>query len=145
VQGLKATVQNPDSPAAQMVLINACQDILQVTLIDFSVAYLHCLYIIQPGGKLVTSAKAAVPTVGDQAAAMSLTNASQSLASALMELRSALSKAQEACGSLEIDGALDQVHSLERDIDMIRVSARNGQLAPLPGETVSELLWPLLN
>lgn len=30
VQGLKATVQNPDSPAAQMVLINASQDILQV-------------------------------------------------------------------------------------------------------------------
>lgn len=92
---------------------------------------------LQPGGKLVSSAKAAVPTVGDQAAAMSLTNASKNLATALTELRSALSKAQEACGSLEIDGALDQVHALERDLELIRTTAQNGQLVPLPGEDVS--------
>ena len=65
--------------------------------------------MLQPGGKLVINSKAAVPTVQDQAAAMSLTNAAKNTAAALAELRAAAGKAQDACGSSELDGALDQV------------------------------------
>ena len=91
----------------------------------------------QPGGKLVTASKAAVPTVGDQAASMSLTNAAKTMSAALAELRAATAKAQEACGTLEIDGALDQVRLLGRELEEIKRTAASGGLVPLPGETVS--------
>ena len=54
VQGIKATMNNPENPASQIQLINAAHDMLA------------------PGGKLVTSAKSNVPTVTDQASAMGL-------------------------------------------------------------------------
>jgi len=63
----------------------------------------------QPCGKMLASAKSAVPTVGDQSAALSLANAAKNLAAALAELRSVAGKAQDACVSLEIDVALEQV------------------------------------
>lgn len=95
------------------------------------------IFILQPGGKLVIYAKAAIPTVGDQAAAMSLANASKSMAAALAELRAAATKAHEACGSLEVDGAIDQIHDMEKELLEIRSAAQSGRLLPLPGETVS--------
>ena len=119
VQGIKATMNNPDNPAAQIQLINAAQDMLQ------------------PGGKLVTCAKSAAPTVEDQAAAMGLQNTAKNLSAALQELRAAASKAQDACGSQEIDGALDQVRALEKELEEIKRTAQAGRLMPLPGETVS--------
>jgi len=98
---------------------------------------------IQPGGKLVTAAKAAVPTVGDQAASMSLTNAAKSMAAALAELRASTTKAQEACGTLEIDGALDQVRAMSKVLEEIKHAAASGSLVPLPGETVSVYVYLL--
>ena len=100
--------------------------------------------VLQPGGKLVTSAKASVPTVNDQASAMSLTNAAKNLSAALGELRTAADKAQEACGSLEIDGALDQLHALENELEAIKRAAVTGQLMPLPGESVSTSDSPVI-
>ena len=58
---------------------------------------------------MLASAKAAVPTVGDQSAAMSLSNTVKSLTTALADLRTATNKAQSACVSNEIDIALEQV------------------------------------
>ena len=110
---------NPESAASQLVLIGAAQD------------------LIHPGTRLVLSSKAAVPTISDQPTSTSLTNAAKNLAAALAELRAASSKAQEACGSLEIEGALDQVKSHERELEEIRKTAAAGRLVPLPGETVS--------
>ena len=46
-------------------------------------------------------------------------------------------QAQEACGVLEIDGALDQIYKLDTELVEVRRSANEGQLRPLPGETVS--------
>ena len=53
----------------------------------------------------------------------------------MQELRAAAEKAQETCGSLEIDGAIDQVHTLRRELEEIRKTATMGRLVPLPGET----------
>lgn len=47
----------------------------------------------QPGSKMVSSAKAAVPTVSDQAAAMQLSQCAKNLATSLAELRTASQKA----------------------------------------------------
>ena len=110
---------SPDYASAQLVLISAAQD------------------MIQPGTRLVTGSKAAVPTISDQPTSSSLTNAAKNLAAALAELRAASSTAQDACRSLEIEGALDQVLSLERELLEIKKTAASGKLVPLPGETVS--------
>lgn len=48
---------------------------------------------LQPGSKMVSSAKAAVPTVSDQAAAMQLSQCAKNLATSLAELRTASQKA----------------------------------------------------
>ena len=47
------------------------------------------------------------------------------------------SQAQEACGALEIDNALDMIKALEDELNQIKLTANDGKLLPLPGETVS--------
>ncbi|RXN11823.1 talin-1 isoform X1 [Labeo rohita] len=117
VQGVRGSQAQPDSPSAQLALIGASQNFLQ------------------PGAKMVTAAKATVPTISDQASAMQLSQCAKNLASALAELRTAAQKAQEACGPLEIDNALTMVRGLERDMQEAKASAAEGKLKPLPGET----------
>lgn len=50
------------------------------------------LSVLQPGSKMVTSAKSSVPTVKDQAAAMQLGQCAKNLATCLAELRTAAQK-----------------------------------------------------
>ena len=54
---------------------------------------------------------------------------------AVRELRTAISKAQTACGSLEIEASADLIQSLEGELDEFRAAAASLQLRPLPGET----------
>ena len=51
----------------------------------------------QPSGKMVAAAKAAVPTVGDQAAALQLGNFAKATANALADLRAASAKVSLLC------------------------------------------------
>ncbi|XP_074545996.1 talin-1 [Halichoeres trimaculatus] len=120
VQGVRGSQSQPDSPSAQLALISASQNFLQ------------------PGAKMVTASKATVPTIGDQASAMQLSQCAKNLASALAELRTASQKAQEACGPLEIDNALSMVRDLEKDLQEAKASAAEGKLKPLPGETLEK-------
>lgn len=75
---------------------------------------------------MVAAAKAAVPTVGDQAAALQLGNFAKATALALAELRAASTKAAEVCGSLEIDSAVATVKELSKDMAAYKVEARKG-------------------
>uniref|UniRef100_A0A8C5AWR5 Talin 2 n=1 Tax=Gadus morhua TaxID=8049 RepID=A0A8C5AWR5_GADMO len=118
VQGMRSSQAQPDELSAQLALIMASQSFLQ------------------PCSKMVTSAKAAVPTVTDQAAAMQLGQCSKNLATCLAELRTATQKAHEACGPLEIDSALKTVHTLRSELQDAKMSVIDGQLRPLPGESV---------
>uniref|UniRef100_A0A670KCZ0 Talin 2 n=1 Tax=Podarcis muralis TaxID=64176 RepID=A0A670KCZ0_PODMU len=88
--------------------------------------------------KMVASAKAAVPTVGDQAAAMQLSQCAKNLATSLAELRTASQKAHEACGPMEIDSALNTVQTLKNELQDAKMAAIDGQLKPLPGETLEK-------
>ncbi|XP_059140472.1 talin-2-like isoform X4 [Physella acuta] len=117
VQALRAVQRQPDSATAQLALINAAQD------------------FIQPASRLIGAANAAAPTVSDQAAALNLHNAVKFMSSAIAELRSSANKAQEACTSLEIDSALDQLGDLDQDLADIKQTAMAGRLTRLPGET----------
>ena len=87
------------------------------------------LLIAQPAGKMVAAAKAAVPTVGEQAAALQLGNFAKSTAIALAELRSASARAAEVCGSLEIDSAIARVKELSKEIVAYKQEAASGKLA----------------
>ncbi|XP_033951567.1 LOW QUALITY PROTEIN: talin-1 [Pseudochaenichthys georgianus] len=120
VQGVRGSQSQPDSPSAQLALISASQNFLQ------------------PGARMVTASKATVPTIGDQASAMQLSQCAKNLASALAELRTTSQKAQEACGPLEIENALSTVRGLEKEIQEAKASAKAGILKPLPGETLEK-------
>ena len=117
VEGVKGTINNPDSAKAQLNLISSCNQFLQ------------------PGTKMVSSVKAALPTVSDQASAMQLNNSSKQFSQALVDLRTTIGKAQDACRTLEIDSALDAIHALSEDLEDLKQSAYSGNLRPLPGET----------
>uniref|UniRef100_A0A2K6T9G6 Talin 2 n=1 Tax=Saimiri boliviensis boliviensis TaxID=39432 RepID=A0A2K6T9G6_SAIBB len=88
--------------------------------------------------KMVSSAKAAVPTVSDQAAAMQLSQCAKNLATSLAELRTASQKAHEACGPMEIDSALNTVQTLKNELQDAKMAAVESQLKPLPGETLEK-------
>uniref|UniRef100_A0A671T637 Talin-2 n=1 Tax=Sinocyclocheilus anshuiensis TaxID=1608454 RepID=A0A671T637_9TELE len=120
VQGMRGSQAYPEDLGAQLALIIASQSFLQ------------------PGSKMVTSAKAAVPTVTDQAAAMQLGQCAKNLATCLAELRTAAQKAHEACGPLEIDSALSAVQTLKSELQDAKMATLEGQLKPLPGESLEK-------
>ena len=47
-----------------------------------------------------------------------------------------MARAQEACGSLEVDAALDMIRGLDDELEQFRQAADELQLRPLPGDTV---------
>ncbi|XP_036442190.1 talin-2a isoform X4 [Colossoma macropomum] len=120
VQGVRNSQGQPEDGSAQLALIIASQNFLQ------------------PGSKMVASAKSSVPTVGDQAAAMQLGQCAKNLATSLAELRTAAQKAYEACGSMEIDSALTAVQTLRNELQDAKMAAIKQQLKPLPGESLEK-------
>lgn len=120
VQGVRGSQAKPEDLSAQLALIIASQNFLQ------------------PGSKMVTSAKSSVPTVTDQAAAMQLGQCAKNLATCLAELRTSAQKAHEACGPMEIDSALDAIHSLHNELQDAKVACSSDQLKPLPGESLEK-------
>uniref|UniRef100_A0A673J7V3 Talin-2-like n=1 Tax=Sinocyclocheilus rhinocerous TaxID=307959 RepID=A0A673J7V3_9TELE len=119
VQGVRGSQGQPEDSSAQLALIIASQNFLQ------------------PGSKMVSSAKSSVPTVTDQAAAMQLGQCAKNLATCLAELRTAAQTAHEACGPMEIDSALIAVQTLKNELQDAKMAASEGQLKPLPGESVN--------
>lgn len=117
VFGVKGTVAQPDNPTAQLNLINASEQ------------FLH------PGTAVVKAARAVLPTVTDQATAMQLNNNAQQLGSALADLRSAVTRAREAHGGLELDAAEELITSLKIELTEFYHAVEVSSLRPLPGET----------
>ncbi|KAM3625861.1 uncharacterized protein V6R79_018790 [Siganus canaliculatus] len=120
VQGVRGSQAKPEDLSAQLALIIASQNFLQ------------------PGSKMVTSAKSSVPTVTDQAAAMQLGQCAKNLATCLAELRTSAQKAHEACGPMEIDSALTAIQTLRSELQDAKMAAANDQLKPLPGESLEK-------
>uniref|UniRef100_A0A7M5V5A6 Talin n=1 Tax=Clytia hemisphaerica TaxID=252671 RepID=A0A7M5V5A6_9CNID len=120
IHSIRDSHNNLDKPSAQLGLITASKN------------------FIPPGSRLVANSKAAVPTVGDNAVALQLSNSSKNTQNALNELRIAAEKAAEACGSLEIDNALAAVKALEQQLGEMRVAADEGRLRPFPDDNADE-------
>uniref|UniRef100_A0A673MXQ0 Talin 2a n=1 Tax=Sinocyclocheilus rhinocerous TaxID=307959 RepID=A0A673MXQ0_9TELE len=120
VQGVRGSQGQPEDGSAQLALIIASQNFLQ------------------PGSKMVSSAKSSVSTVTDQAAAMQLGQCAKNLATCLAELRTAAQTAHEACGPMEIDSALIAVQTLRNELHDAKMAASEGQLKPLPGESLEK-------
>ena len=117
VAGVKGTQAQPDNPTAQLNLINASEQ------------FLH------PGTAVVKAARAVLPTVTDQASALQLNNTSQQLGSSLTDLRSAVTRAREACGGLELDAAEELINSLKDELGEFYRAVEAASLRPLPDET----------
>eukprot|EP01137_Pigoraptor_chileana_P018402 Opistho-2@77812 len=117
INAVREHASNPDNASAQLDLINSAKEVLA------------------PGAKLVAAAKAASPTVGDGGVALALNNFSKAATQALQDLKDAQAVASDACGSLEIDSAIQAVKQLGRDLGTAREAASAGKLMPLPGET----------
>lgn len=120
VQGVRGSQAQAEDLGAQLALINSSQNFLQVCELEGGRGRGGALlcqtegplrptgwsFFQQPGSKMVASAKAAVPTVTDQAAAMQLSQCAKNLATSLAELRTASQKVgrspapppSESCG-----------------------------------------------
>ncbi|XP_070985342.1 talin-2-like isoform X1 [Oncorhynchus clarkii lewisi] len=120
VQGVRGSQAQPEDLTTQLALIITSQNFLQ------------------PGSKMVTSAKSSVPTVMDQAAAMQLGQCAKNLATSLAELRTVAQKAHEACGPMEIHSALTAVQTLKTELQDAKMAAIDMQLKPLPGESMEK-------
>lgn len=77
ISAMREANRNPESAQATKVLIDSSKALLM------------------PAGKMCTAAKAAVPTIGDKAAQLSVSNATRQLAMSLAELRNAALAAEE--------------------------------------------------
>ncbi|XP_017757790.1 PREDICTED: talin-1 [Eufriesea mexicana] len=117
VAGVKGTQAQPDNSTAQLNLINASEQFLQ------------------PGTSVVKAARAVLPTVTDQASALQLNNTSQQLGASLSDLRSAVTRAREACGGLELDAAEELINSLKDELGEFYRAVEAASLRPLPDET----------
>lgn len=118
VEGVKYSMQNPDSAMAQLNLINNAERFLD------------------PAFHLTGTTQSALPTVDNQSASLQLQNSAKQMENALKELKSCINKAYAACGSLEMEASADLIHSLECELEEFRSAANHMQLAPLPGESV---------
>ncbi|XP_037077227.1 LOW QUALITY PROTEIN: talin-2-like [Pollicipes pollicipes] len=124
VRSIRGTLSEPDSSRAQLDLLQACQS------------------FVQPSTKMVDSVRQALPTVQDESSALQLSNTSKQFSAALADLQASMARAQEACGSLEVDAALDMIRGLDDELEQFRHAADSLQLKPLPGETVRRLSRP---
>lgn len=84
---------------------------------------------------MVAAAKTALPTVNDPSSSMQLSNSSKQFSQALTDLRTAVTKARESCGPLELDSALDMLYGLQDELSSYSRAADAFELKPLPGET----------
>ena len=117
VEGVRMSVQNPESAMAQLNLITNAQ------------------HFLDPSIRLAQSTRSALPTVDNPSASLQLSNSSKQMENALKDLKSCVGRAQQVCGSLEIEVTVDVIEELRNELEEFRVAANAFDLKPLPGET----------
>lgn len=117
VSSIKMTISHPDDPSAQLGLIEASETFIDV------------------GTNTTSSARALQPSIGDNQALQQLAKTTHNFTQTLHELRSASTRAREACGGGELESALDAVSNLRNVLNDTRKAAQSNSLRPLPGET----------
>uniref|UniRef100_F6WWU2 Talin-2 n=1 Tax=Ciona intestinalis TaxID=7719 RepID=F6WWU2_CIOIN len=118
LQGIHGAYEDLENPTVQQNLITASNE------------------FIPPATKMVAYSKAVVPTVSEKSTALQLANCTKKLALAVAELKTAAVKAGEVCGASGIDAALETVTALDRQLSVYCADAKNGELQPLPGQTM---------
>lgn len=119
VGAIKANSADPGNARTQIDLINQCKA------------------IIIPAQKMVAAAKVAAPTIDDSAMSLQLMQFAKSTSAIIIELRGAIKKAEDVCGSMELEGAQATVRELELQLAEEKTVAQAGKLAPLPGESAA--------
>jgi talin len=117
VEGVKMSMQSPDSAMAQLNLINNAE------------------LFLDPSTRLSVSTRSALPTVDNQSASLQLSNSTKQLDNALKELKACINKACQVCGSLEMEASADLIEALRMELEEFRAAANSFDLKPFPGET----------
>ncbi|XP_046398722.1 talin-1 isoform X1 [Ischnura elegans] len=122
IECVKASLTQPNSASAQSSLVDVSQQ------------------FVDPGSRVVQSARAVLPTVNDQASAMQLSQSSKHFGSALTELQSAAGRAREALVAagecpVGLDSAAELIRSLKLELEAFERASAQNNLRPLPGET----------
>ena len=118
VEGVKMSMQSPDSAMAQLNLINNAE------------------LFVDPTQRLTSSTKSSLPTVNDQSASLQLSNSSKQLDNAVKDLKNCIYKAHQVCGtSLEMEASVDLIEALKVELDEFRTAINSFGLKPLPGES----------
>lgn len=117
VNGIKASVVNPNDSKSQMNLIEISEQ------------------FIQAGNNVATSARAFCPTVQNHSFEQKLSYSSMTLQQSINELDSATKRAREVCVGQELESAIDSVNNLRNVLNDTRTAYINNELRPLPNET----------
>uniref|UniRef100_A0AAQ5XM74 FERM domain-containing protein n=1 Tax=Amphiprion ocellaris TaxID=80972 RepID=A0AAQ5XM74_AMPOC len=111
VQGMRSSQAQPEELGPQLALIMASQSFLQV-----NISSLH----------------------SQRLSKLSFTTYMQKLFINFLLSKCLSLEAHEACGPLEIDSALKTVQTLKSELQDAKMSVIDGQLKPLPGETLEK-------
>ncbi|XP_074599773.1 talin-1-like [Brevipalpus obovatus] len=126
IQSAKEVHNHPEDPAKQIQLIQASEA------------------FVDPTSRLVSTSKAAIPTIQDPGSSLQMRNAAQELDEAIADLKSSIQKAQEACcSSFEIENAIDSCKELIGEVSDYKKASASGTLRPLPGETIEKCISQL--
>merc|ERR1719367_2040152 len=108
VEGVKMSMQSPDSAMAQLNLINNAE------------------LFIDPTARLTTSTRSAIPTVNDQSSSLQLSNSSKQLDNAVKDLTTCIKKAHQVWGGqLEMEASSDLIDALKIELDEFRTAVNS--------------------
>uniref|UniRef100_A0A8C5CM67 I/LWEQ domain-containing protein n=1 Tax=Gadus morhua TaxID=8049 RepID=A0A8C5CM67_GADMO len=145
VQGVRGSQSQPDSPSAQLALIGASQNFLQVHMLHLQEQnwmskphHQRCvskcgpfalLLFLQPGAKMATSAKATVPTIGEQLEKCSqdLVSSTKSVSSAIAQLLSEATQGHENYTGMAARDVAQALRSLASAARGVGATAGNPQ------------------
>lgn len=120
VTGVKTTIAHPEDPSAQFGLIEAAEA------------------FIEPGTQVAASARNLQPSVMELPASQQLSRCALNLTQSIHDLRSAATRAREACGGNELESALTAVKNIRGVLNETKRAALDGALRPLPGENAED-------
>ncbi|XP_017774741.1 PREDICTED: talin-2 isoform X2 [Nicrophorus vespilloides] len=120
VESINNTTESPQSPNHQVELMYVAE------------VFLH------PATHFVQSSRAVLPTLHDSTVSQQLNSTTQQFNTDIIELRSAISKAQPACQGLGMNAAAQIIDDLKDEFNEFEKALEMHSLKPLPGDSAEK-------
>jgi len=117
VGSVKDSTQNPRDASVQSQLLSSVNS------------------AAKPSAGLVATVRASIPQVKDATQKKSLNAAAGAVSEALRKMLDALKAVKEADGHMEVDEALEDFNAAQADLEYALISAKEGTLEPVFGQT----------